>query len=170
MKKEEPKGNAVISLRNEPLVRQIVAAVAAKDRKGKVSTVDEIMKYLKAEGNEPPRTEVIHALKDFAEAGGGRFKTGRRGHPSRMEWQPSAKFLHDAAAGAMDGTPLPAAERPSINGLGGAQIVPSAPAVLTHLFNLRTDFQVSIALPTNLTQQEADRLARFIQSLPIDPH
>lgn len=38
---------------------------------------------------------------------------------------------------------------------------------LRHSFHLRPDCQITIELPDNLTEREADRLARFIQSLPV---
>jgi transcriptional regulator with XRE-family HTH domain len=46
---------------------------------------------------------------------------------------------------------------------------PTAPAsdMLDHSFHLRPDLQVKIALPQDLTEREAERLARFIQSLPV---
>lgn len=39
--------------------------------------------------------------------------------------------------------------------------------MLQHSFHLRAGVQVSIELPEDLTEREADRLARFIQSLPV---
>jgi hypothetical protein len=40
-------------------------------------------------------------------------------------------------------------------------------ATLHHSFHLRPGLQVTIDLPADLTDREADRLARFIQSLPV---
>lgn len=43
----------------------------------------------------------------------------------------------------------------------------SEAGMLQHSFHLRPGFQVTIELPEDLTEREADRLARFIQSLPV---
>ncbi len=39
---------------------------------------------------------------------------------------------------------------------------------LEHYFNLRVDYQLELTLPVDLTIAEADRLAAFIKSLPLD--
>jgi hypothetical protein len=42
-----------------------------------------------------------------------------------------------------------------------------AGGMLQHSFHLRSGLQVVIELPDDLTDREADRLARFVQSLPV---
>ncbi len=39
--------------------------------------------------------------------------------------------------------------------------------MLQHSFHLRPGLQIRIDLPDDLTDREADRLARFVQSLPV---
>ena len=39
---------------------------------------------------------------------------------------------------------------------------------LTHVFHLRTDFDVEIQLPSDLTPREAARIAAFVSVLPIE--
>ena len=41
---------------------------------------------------------------------------------------------------------------------------------LVHSFHLRPDFQVSVRLPLDLTEREAERIAMFIRSLPMGLH
>ncbi|MER9105735.1 helix-turn-helix domain-containing protein [Mesorhizobium sp. M0848] len=43
----------------------------------------------------------------------------------------------------------------------------SVAGMLQHSFHLRPGLQISIDLPDDLTDREADRLARFVQSLPV---
>ncbi len=46
--------------------------------------------------------------------------------------------------------------------------VPADPAaMMQHSFRLRPGLQISIELPGDLTEREAERLARFVQSLPL---
>lgn len=40
--------------------------------------------------------------------------------------------------------------------------------LLVHSFHLRPGLQLKIELPADLTDHEADRLARFVQSLPLN--
>ena len=42
------------------------------------------------------------------------------------------------------------------------------PGDVVHSFNLRAGKAVTFTLPVDLTQREADRLAAFIQTLPLD--
>jgi hypothetical protein len=40
--------------------------------------------------------------------------------------------------------------------------------MLSHAYNLRTNLQVTFDLPADLSASEADRLAAFIKTLPIE--
>lgn len=42
------------------------------------------------------------------------------------------------------------------------------PKSLTHTFNLRSDLSIEFTLPTDLTNKEAERIAAFIKTLPIE--
>lgn len=59
---------------------------------------------------------------------------------------------------AIDGLENPDQNRESVENEAG---------MLQHSFHLRAGLQIAIELPENLTEREADRLARFIQSLPV---
>jgi transcriptional regulator with XRE-family HTH domain len=61
-------------------------------------------------------------------------------------------------AGAIDGLENPDQAREPTEDEAGR---------LQHSFHLRPGLRISIDLPENLTEREADRLARFIQSLPV---
>jgi hypothetical protein len=45
--------------------------------------------------------------------------------------------------------------------------VENGAGMLQHSFHLRAGLQIAMELPEDLTEREADRLARFIQSLPV---
>lgn len=49
----------------------------------------------------------------------------------------------------------------------GGQESDTATGALRHSFHLRPNFQVVVELPADLTEREAERLARFVQSLPV---
>ena len=39
--------------------------------------------------------------------------------------------------------------------------------MLDHPFHLRADLQIVVSLPVDLTEREAERLGKFVQSLPV---
>ena len=47
------------------------------------------------------------------------------------------------------------------------ELLSAAPATLQHSFHLRPGLQIKLDLPADLTDREAERLARFVQSLPV---
>lgn len=99
------------------------------------------------------RGALVRFLKDLQELGYGRFVTGRRGHKSRFEW--SLSILHLSEAGSVEST--------SDENQGA-----EPPEIITHTFVLRSNYTVSLGLPSDLTAAEARRLSMFIASLPFD--
>ena len=83
---------------------------------------------------------------------------------SRIEWTLKAtevaqEFLNHSSEGEVQGTSIPQTK---------SNVDESAQAQLyQHVFLLRPGVQVSIALPLDLTSEEAFRLSEFIQALPF---
>lgn len=48
-----------------------------------------------------------------------------------------------------------------------AQAPESQPGMLEHSFHLRPGLQITIELPADLSDREAERLARFVQAIPV---
>jgi hypothetical protein len=116
------------------------------------------------------RYEIIQLFKGLAAIGCGNLRKGRRGHPSRFIWATEARELSRAAlsdtehrlSGVQDG---PKATT-DISGSSGSAAVAKVPT-LTHQFNLRADFIVTLILPADVTQNEAQRLQQFVAALPM---
>jgi transcriptional regulator with XRE-family HTH domain len=53
------------------------------------------------------------------------------------------------------------------NPTASAEAHPGKVGMLQHSFHLRPGIQITIELPEDLTDRESDRLARFVQSLPV---
>lgn len=88
------------------------------------------------------------------------FIVGRKGYPSRLKW----RYTLPSIAGTAKGTikqPVPIAE--SI--VSKDQLIEHE--LLEQEFRLRPDQKITFKLPEDLTTNEAERLARFIQSLPF---
>lgn len=116
------------------------------------------------------RQEAVNFLKQLGEAECGQFFTGRRGRPTRIEWAacgalPIAKaFLQATAETPVSDGEDSAAELNFSNVTLHRQ---SSSELHSHPFLLRPDLTLSIALPLNLTKEEANRLADFIRAIPF---
>src|SRR4051812_12746694 len=100
------------------------------------------------------RGEVIRVFKALGDAGNGeigRFVVGRRGQSSRFEWEKSSLSVGRVAAGEdLELEDRPADEDEIESEEGEMKIYP---------FPLRKDLEIELALPLDLTQREAKRIA-----------
>ena len=95
-------------------------------------------------------------MREWENFGWGTFIVGRRGHESRFRvHEPARKALNDNNAEPIDDSKK--AFLKSIVSKG----------ITVHSFQLREETKISLSLPTDLTDREADRLASFIKSLPL---
>jgi|GEM_PF-5221767 len=115
------------------------------------------------------------ALRAGEAAGYGSLIVGRRGYPTRFAWskvptpvaaapapkKPAAEKSAKAAP-APAPAPAPAAEAPA-----PAPAPAAASNGQSYSLRLRADLTVNIELPADLTVREAERLAHWMQALPI---
>lgn len=130
----------------------------AKRERGNSVTVDRLLEALDgADGRRPRRKDVISVLREVAELGFGRFKTGRRGGVSRLEFS-----MPIAAVGAW-------ARGDQVSGIETEEKLPATTAeILNHAYRLRPDYVIEVALPADLSAVEASRLAEFVKTLPFE--
>jgi hypothetical protein len=130
-------------------------------------TVDSLHGILKCE-EEPAvsRRELVQTLRAFAQAGCGRFVTGRHGRPSRFVWAHSLAWVGGAVSGGTGNSDGAKDAASNTNNLA-SEPKATAASMFSHPFRLRPTLVVSVQLPNDLTAHEADRLARFIQTLPF---
>lgn len=110
--------------------------------------------------------DMVRLLKELGEMGVGRFLAGRKGQETRIEWAFDVRSLGKVAAGGgsrLEEVPADA----EIEEDEGAAETAAADETIPHVFQLRPDMKVEIALPEDLTDREADRLASWIKSLPF---
>ena len=131
---------------------------ANRDRNQNTSTVRRVEQNLWRDGKMLSRGDIIRAFKALEAAGCGTFKTGRKGHESRFEWLISSKSAGQAATGEINEVdsevPPPEAEEAS-------------DALTEHTYWLRPSLQIKLDLPGDLTTLEAERIARFVRTLPL---
>ncbi len=122
--------------------------------------VDEVEKMTRTLG----RGAIVDALRALDSIRVGNFIVGRRGQPSRFEWEASPAVVEKAleeleapqdATSRLDESP------------SAAQAAEQK--LLSHQFRLRPNLTVELRLPMDLTSTEAARLADFIKTLPFTP-
>lgn len=97
---------------------------------------------------------LIDFLRELEKAGLGQLVIGRKGKETRFNWN----LMITNGASKSDET-------------GGDSLMgthSTNPNRISHTFVLRQDFVASIELPKDLTKREAERLASFCVTLPLE--
>jgi hypothetical protein len=144
---------------HNPAAQLMLDHAARRQRNQTETKVDRIVALLATEGHEISRGDVIDAFRSLEDLGAGQFVTGRRGWPSRFVWSVGMVSVGKAAAGEpqeIESIPDESFEEEPTS------------AMLGHSFYLRVDTPVTIELPVDLTKVEAERLASFVRTLPIE--
>ena len=110
------------------------------------------------------REPAIGLLQKLAEAGLGTFVVGRRGAKTRIVWEYKLPDIGAAASGAVQHLHKVKDEEVEDGEEEGES---NEALMIEHLFNLRTGLRITVSLPRDLTQREAERLARFVEALPL---
>lgn len=109
-------------------------------------------------------SSMLQVFRELDEIGVGRFIPGRHGHASRISWHYSIQSLGKIALGKgrkLDSvSPDAETEEPEASSLAdGAEV--------EHEFQLRSDLKIKFALPSDLSEREAERLGAFLKTLPL---
>jgi hypothetical protein len=154
---------------SDPVAKIILDEFGARQRNQQVTKLDQLLLRLSNAGNGVARSDAISILRKLDEAGCGKFLAGRKGHPTRFEWHYDLVSVARAATGEVQVVeqiqPTPHGE----NGDGSGVVEVAVPeGAIEHKYQLRADWQVVLALPSDLTSREAGRLSDFIKTLPFD--
>lgn len=130
-----------------------------------ITTVQRAVRLTGAE-----RKEVVEMFKKLEELGLGQFIVGRRNSPSRFAWTvgmvETAKDVFEKQDDALI-KPLPKAELEMLEEEPEDLEEEEEEGFTRHAFQLRKDLVVHFSLPSDLTPQEAKRLAMFVTALPL---
>ncbi|PTX98170.1 hypothetical protein DB345_04855 [Spartobacteria bacterium LR76] len=137
--------------------------IARRKNKASITKVDRILGLMLNEDENVNRGEIVRLMQELDALGFGRFVPGRHSKPSRMEWSVDVRELAKAAMGESE-----TVSEVQPGELDDDHEEDTDCDVLEHKFYLRSDCLVSIKLPVDLTAAEADRLAGFLKSLPIE--
>lgn len=126
------------------------------------------------------RLQAVSLCKQLQDATVGRFIAGRRGRPSRLEWNVDPRAVGAVIAQSEetleeDGEDEAASPRRA-RALPQQRSHPEPVVVVQtaerededrYAYRIRHDRQVHFALPVDLTQREAARLAEFVRALGL---
>lgn len=143
-----------------PIARAFLDHSANRRYNQAESKVDRVMQILGQNGNEVPRSDIVAMFRALEQYQCGQFIIGRRGWPSRFVWSVGMISVGRAATGEISEIETLAQEP--------GEDVAAATEALVHSFHLRPQWEVNLELPSDLTTNEAHRLADFIKSLPFE--
>jgi hypothetical protein len=135
--------------------------MASRQRNQNVTKLRRVEFLLKANGYEISRPDLIAVFRKLEELDCGQYVEGRRGWLSRFVWSVSSIDVFRAAMG--EPTQIEALEHTEDDD-------DLEKDTLEHSFNLRADLQIKFSLPTDLSATEAERLAAFIKTLPLEEY
>ncbi len=141
--------------------RALLDHFANRERNQNTSTVRRVTANLAEDDSPLSRGDIIRVFKELESTGCGIFKAGRKGYESRFEWRVSSKSVGQVAAG--ESNEIEAEVPPA-----GENADEAAEQLVDHSYRLRPSLQLALALPPDLTPAEAERLARFILTLPFE--
>ena len=136
---------------------------ASRGNNQRLTKVDSLLARIKHP--RVPRAAAVRLFKRLSELELGTYTEGRHGHPSRFEWSTRCIDVGKAS----QGMPLhigPISNDDPIND-EDEDDESSETALVDHPFTLRSGLVVTIKLPEDLNEKEAERLANFIRTLPL---
>jgi len=143
--------------RKNEVARILLDYFANRNNNAAETKVDRILSILRKYRNDLSRGQIIDVFKELEKLDCGNFVSGRRGWPSRFVWSVGIVGLGKVAGG----------EQQELESTTAATVAQEEVETLSHNFILRPDLPVKFQLPSDLTANEALRLAEFIKALPF---
>lgn len=144
--------------------KAILDHASSRTKNSSKTSVDRLTWKISRNGANFSRRDVIDVLKQLENFNCGKFVVGRRGAPSRFEWDVEMIGLGNAARGMETKiVRLNEGEKHTDDHDEEEDV----PPMIEHRYTLRPDLPVTLSLPANLTEKEAARLSEFIKTLPF---
>ena len=119
------------------------------------------VRFLEAETN-CEYYEIVKLLKGFDSMGFGNFIVGRKGNDSRITWDFHPQSIGSVAnrkSSTLYGVPS------SLDSYDGGM---EDEGLNEHSFLLRPELTIEIVLPHDFSKSDADRLSRWLQTIPFE--
>lgn len=134
------------------------------------TTVDRLHAVLVNRGHNIAYAEVRDFLRELVRLNCGTYRIGRRGWPSRLQWNVGLVSLGQVASGQRSEVEALRGDE-AAEEVGDTESATNGAADLDELkvsYPLRRDRHVEIVLPKDITPVEAQRLAEFIKTLQFE--
>lgn len=149
------------------VAKAVLDEFASRQRNQQTTKLEQLLFRLNNSGAVVAKADVIALLRRLDEIGCGDFRTGRKGHPTRFEWKYDLVGVGKAAAGGTQAVEeiQPTADQDNCDEEAAVKANPEG--AIRHTFQLRSDWQVELRLPADLSVREAGRLSEFLKTLPF---
>lgn len=131
---------------------------ANRKRNKRVTNTDWVARLVREQNVQ--RSEVIQMFRTLENIGCGKYVEGRKGKPSRFDWTKSSLAVCQLAIGERKDV-----KDADLQAVGSEAEEPEAD-LERHTFRLRSDLVVDLDLPSDLTISEAERLSKFVLTIP----
>lgn len=142
---------------SNPIAQTFFDLMAGRSRNQTETKVDRIVTLLSGDRPSVSKADIVQLFRSLEDAGCGQFVVGRRGWQSRFVWSAGSLGVARVATGERKTAAAEEAEEGDID-----------VEMFEHTYLLRTDLKIAIELPVDLTTTEAERLAGFVRTLPIE--
>ena len=151
--------------RTDPVARRLFDWLAVRQNDATETTVERA-----AAKSATSYSEMLRLFRKIEDIGIGTFIEGRRGHKSRITWLYSVRSVGEAAREVVGD--LRGIEPGKVDNEGdeleeNEEHQNSSMQSFSHRLQLRTNFEVCVDLPHDLSQKEAERIAVWVRSLPF---
>jgi len=106
--------------------------------------------------------DLVKFLKTLDATGLGKFVAGRKGKDTRIDWKYHPKSIGTTALGKTNRL------NSTMKGLSAYDGGGDDDNLANHSFLLRPELVVDIVLPTDFSKKEAERLSRWLNTIPFD--
>jgi len=160
-----------------PVARAFLDHAASRAYNQRETKTDRALAILRPTIPDISRGDIVRLFRELETAGCGRYIVGRHQHPSRFAWDYPMRDIGQIASGDRE---------PDEDDETACFATSTAPDIDTtdataratdeddpedllrsHAFPLRSDLELTLSLPRDLTRDEAVRLAFFVRSLAV---
>jgi hypothetical protein len=149
--------------KTNPYAAKLIFALCEEYKPGRETSVSSAVSILEANEISVTYSQVVALFRQLEKIECGIFFVGRKGKRSRLYWKEDVKAIGKLLEDNHS-TTEPSPKAP-VKQSGGLPV--RTDAILRHTFHLRQDFELVLNLPSDLTEKDAQRISKFVESLPL---
>ena len=154
------------SYQDNEALKAICDLMSMKSKNQNETGLHRIAFYLKKDGFEFERADLIAALRMLEKVECGKYVEGRHGWKSRFVWSVKSKLVAGTANGTVTTDDLLSDDFPDV--LDWPDFESTDSGMIFHSYVLRPDLTILIELPADISRNETQRLSQFVDSLSFE--